>query len=197
MDEGYIKFSCTFIDGNPPEEESLTELNRARRELYDLGLIGMYENGIGFGNISKRVGKGFVISGSATGGIEKLGPEHYALVTDYSLEDNSLECIGRIKASSESLTHAAVYEACPSAKVVIHIHNLKAWNALLDKVPTTAKVPYGTPEMAYEIFRLFKETDIERERILVMAGHQEGIISFGNSCKGALQVLLEKVKPLL
>ncbi len=48
------------------------------------------------------------------------------------------------------------------------------------KVPTSnPDVPYGTPQMAKEMFRLFDEENLGVEKILVMAGHEDGIIYFG------------------
>jgi len=38
-------------------------------------------------------------------------------------------------------------------------------------------VAYGTPEMAYEIIRLFKGSDVRSKKIFVMAGHRGGILS--------------------
>jgi len=196
-DEGYIKFHCKLIKDGSPRSGKLTDLNKWRERLYDRGLIGMYDNGVGFGNISKRDGKEFIVSGTATGGLKKLKPEHYAVVTKYSLEDNSLECRGRVTASSESLTHAAVYAASPGINAVIHIHSLKAWKALINKVPTTAVVPYGTPEMAYEMLRLFRETDVEKEGLIVMAGHREGILTFGRNLDEAGGIILDRIVSLL
>jgi ribulose-5-phosphate 4-epimerase/fuculose-1-phosphate aldolase len=100
-------------------------------------------------------------------------------------------CKGPIKASSESLTHAAIYRSDKKTNAIIHVHNLNIWTSLIDTVPTTLKhVQYGTPEMAYEIMRLFKETNF-REKIIVMAGHKSGIITFGNNLKEAGKVLLD------
>jgi hypothetical protein len=78
------------------------------------------------------------------------------------------------------LSHAAVLESDPTAKAVIHVHNLDLWKRQIDKVPTTSrKVEYGTPEMAYEIKRLFEETAVKTLKFFVMGGHEEGVISFG------------------
>ena len=63
--------------------------------------------------------------------------------------------------------------------------------ALLDRVPTTSKAAaYGTPEMAYEIMRLFKTSDAQRREILAMAGHEGGIVSFGKNLQRAFEVLM-------
>ncbi len=194
MDEGYIKFKCIWKKKVPLSKTKLNELNNWRDKLFSLGLIGAYDNGIGFGNISVRDSHNkFIITGSATGNLNKLTPEHYVLVDTYDLKENSLVCIGPIKASSESLSHAVIYESSENTNAVIHIHDLKLWEKLLDKVPTTRKeVSYGTPEMANEIKRLFKETNVSDEKIIVMAGHEEGIMSLGKDLNEAGEILLSK-----
>ncbi|MFK7905782.1 MAG: class II aldolase/adducin family protein, partial [Chitinophagales bacterium] len=89
-----------------------------------------------------------------------------------------------------SLTHAAIYELNNDYEAVIHIHCKEMWLKLLNKVPTTAAdVSYGTPQMAYEIQRLYRETDLAESKIVAMAGHEDGIISFGKNLQEAAQVL--------
>jgi L-ribulose-5-phosphate 4-epimerase len=56
---------------------------------------------------------------------------------------------------------------------------------------TLETVEYGTPEMARETVRLFNETDVKEKKILVMAGHKEGILSFGKDLNEAREVLLK------
>lgn len=196
MDEGYIKFNCNWIPSNDIPLQLVAELNVWRNRMYEKRLIGVYPDGIGFGNISMRwKGNAFLISGSATGGLPKLDESHYSLVTDYHLSTNSVTCKGPLKASSESLTHASIYECSPSTHAVIHIHSLDMWKGLIHKVSTSSEdVPYGTPEMANEIKRLFAETSLSAEKIMVMGGHQEGIIGFGKDLEEAGHVLLEKWK---
>jgi len=193
MQEGYIKFNCNWIKAGPVSQDYARKMNVWRDKLYALGLIGVYENGIGFGNISMRhEGNTFVITGSATGGLKQLNENHFTLVTSYDLEQNSLECKGPIKASSESLTHAAIYESTREVQVVIHVHNMEMWKKLINKVPTSrADAEYGTPEMAGEIKRLFRESNVKEEKILVMGGHEEGIITFGDNLDEAGEKLME------
>ena len=196
MEEGYIKFNCRWIKDKPVGPEFISELNIWRSKLYNVGLIGMYDSGIGFGNISVRFGtNNFLITGSATGGYEKLNESHYVVVTDYNLEQNSLTCRGPIKASSESLSHAVIYKNSPDTRAVIHIHNLKLWQQLLNNYPTTREsAAYGTPEMADEIEKLFNTADLHTERLIVMAGHREGIITFGETLDEAGELLLNLFK---
>jgi hypothetical protein len=89
------------------------------------------------------------------------------------------------------MTHAAIYEADPTVNAVIHGHHLAVWARLLGTVPTTsAAVEYGTPEMAREIGRLFRESDVQERRIIAMAGHEEGLLSFAGTLHDAMTVLL-------
>jgi ribulose-5-phosphate 4-epimerase/fuculose-1-phosphate aldolase len=186
MTEGYIKFNCIWNHGEFQfQDELFAQLETTRTQLYALGLIGIYPDGIGFGNISVRNNEdgSFIISGSATGGFASLKPSDYALVTNYNIGENTIFCSGLTKASSESLTHAAVYEALPGVGAVVHVHCLWLWKKLLDLYPTTSsEIEYGTPEMADAVGKLASKIN---ERIIVMGGHQEGILAFGNNLKEA------------
>jgi ribulose-5-phosphate 4-epimerase/fuculose-1-phosphate aldolase len=192
MNEGVIKFKCEWIQSAPLEAHWIEQIDPWRTQLFKHRLIGMYPDGIGYGNISIRVNKDqFIISGSATGGIPQLTNLHYTKVTEYNLEQNSLTAVGPIIASSESLSHAAVYACNESIGAVMHVHNADLWDTLINKIPTThAHIEYGTPAMAFDIMRLYNETDIPQKKIMVMAGHPEGIIAFGKNLEEAGSILL-------
>jgi len=195
IDEGYVKYRCNWIHSPPLARYQIQELNCWRKKFYQLGLIGEYDNGIGFGNISIRCPdkpSQFIVSGTQTGGLSVLNEQHYTKVIDYDWERNCLTCTGPIQASSESLTHAAIYEANPNVNAIIHVHHLELWQKLMNKVPTTAKnIAYGTPEMAKEIIRLCREENLGETQILVMSGHEEGIIAFGSNLEKAGNLLLK------
>jgi len=193
----YVKFSCERTATETTSFSGLAELNAYRRRLLPLGLIGMDLNGIGFGNLSIRNGAAddFYITGSATGGIPELTLADCAKVVAYDFERNWLLYEGSTIPSSESLTHAAVYESDAKAGAVIHCHDSKLWAALLNQAPTTSKtIDYGTPQLAYEIMHLFKQTDVGSRKILVMAGHTAGILTFGKDLEEAFAVLMHERK---
>ena len=192
---GVIKFNCNWIKAQPISPDLLIALNVWRTRMHKLGFIGVNNEEIGYGNMSIRLsGNQFIITGSATGKIKVLSNKHYTKVVNYDLDKNSLTAEGPILASSESLTHAVIYECDKNVNAIIHIHNSKMWNQLMNKVPTTNKdVEYGTPAMAMEMKRLYKETNLRNEEILVMAGHQDGIISFGKDLNEAGNQLLKLV----
>ena len=193
MDEGYIKFKAIWEKSPGMPLSQIKTLNEWRDRLHALGLIGAYGNGIGFGNISERFDESdtFLITGSATGNLESLNGKHYSLVTGVDIRDNTLHCRGPIVASSESMSHAMIYQECPWVHGVIHVHSLFLWEKLLHQVPTTAKTaPYGSPEMGLSIIDLLQNTDLKNKKIFVMEGHEEGIFTFGKSLDEAGNVLL-------
>lgn len=162
-----------------------------------MDLIGAYENGVGFGNLSMRSGNNnqFVITASATGDIPELEPGHYVRVSSVNIDDNAVMCSGPLKASSESLSHAAIYMSDPGTNAVVHVHDVELWEELKDKVPTTSPdMEYGTPGLAREIQRLFRESDVFEQRIIIMGGDRSGIITFGHDMDEAVGVLMQYLK---
>ena len=193
----YVKFTYDRARADIAPFNALVELNACRRKLLELRLVGLDSNGIGFGNLSVRDGatQNFYITGSATGSLPKLPLTDCVRVVDCDFKKNWLRYEGTAIPSSESLTHAAIYESDRSTLAVIHCHDLNLWRTLFDRAPKTSEsVPYGTPEMAYEIMRLFKETNVRSRKILVMAGHEGGIVSFGKDLDEAFAVLVRERK---
>lgn len=192
MKPGSVEFTCQQVPVEIGAFAGFAELNEYRGKLRELGLIGVDANGVGFGNLSIRDGatSRFYITGSGTGGIQELKPSHYARVVAYDFARNWLQCEGSTVASSESLTHAAVYESEPAVFSVIHCHDMKLWEALLEEGPTTPKeVEYGTPEMAYAVWNLLKVQDVKRRKIFAMAGHEGGVVAFGKNLGEAFGAL--------
>ena len=190
-----VKFTYDCADAEIARFDQLAELNGYRRKLQERGLMGVDSNGVGFGNVSIRdgVSKNFYMTGSATGGLPELTATDCVRVVAYDFAMNCLRYEGAAIPSSESLTHAAIYESDSSTSAVIHCHDSGLWATLLDRVPTTSKVVgYGTPEMAYEIMRLFKGTDLRSRKILVMAGHEGGIATFGKNLEDAFDVVMRE-----
>ena len=176
IDEGYIKFNLSWDEKDFDfNYNDFLQINSHRNKLYELELIGAYPDGIGFGNISLRNNKSeFIISGSATGNFNNI-------------HKNSVLCEGLNKASSESLTHVAIYESNMEVNAVIHIHNETMWSKYLNDLPTTDKrAEFGTPEIAMEIKKLANHNS----GIIIMGGHQEGIIAYGKSLFEAEEIIL-------
>jgi ribulose-5-phosphate 4-epimerase/fuculose-1-phosphate aldolase len=162
--------------------------------MYERKLIGIVETPdgwVGYGNISMRWGDGFAITGSQTGELAALTGAHYALVTEAIPQENKVVSRGPIKPSSESLTHAVLYQLDESIQWVMHAHHAPIWQAAkrLGLPQTAPEVPYGTPEMAAETDRLFRETDVRQIGMFAMSGHEDGIVSFGESAEKTAAVM--------
>lgn len=196
--EGFVKFNCHWSQSGPViSDEQFEIINYWREVLFNMDLIGAYENGVAFGNISLRTGSGnqFIVTGSATGEIPELEPGHYVKVSSFNIDDNAVQCVGPLKASSESLTHAAIYMSDPGTNAVVHVHCIELWNELIHKVPTTnPSMDYGTTGLAKDILRLFRESDVFEKRIIIMAGDRAGILTFGHDMDEAVNVLMEYLR---
>lgn len=189
MEEGYIKFKSEWV--NEPiniDQSIIEEIIFWRAKLYEKAWVGMYVNGIGFGNISHLLDDArFLISGSATGGLKNTDKTHYAVVENYDITQNSLKCRGEVPASSESLSHAALYNK--GVKRIIHIHSQKLWAKWKGKLPTTnSEIAYGTPQMATDLVRCQKGIDKDHG-VIIMGGHQEGIIAYGSDFSQLFELL--------
>ena len=196
MDEGYIKFKAHWQKSTAFPAVNFQNLNHWRNTMYEHQLIGAYSNGIGYGNISERIpgSHQFYISGSATGNLAQLTEQNYAKVIGIDLPTNSLTCVGPTIASSESMSHAVIYQTCDWVNAVIHIHHLDLWKKLLHIVPTTdSKATYGTPDMAYSIINLLNHSNLSALKIFVMEGHEEGIFAFGEDLATASAIIFEQL----
>lgn len=202
IDDGVIKYDTSgFTLSSPLGQHEYEDLEKWRHQLYQLKLIGEYlPEKIGYGNLSLKKDYSnfhqtnhsqFVITGTQTGGREHLDGKYYTRVLDYNFKNWSIKAMGPLQASSEALTHAAIYEAdSQNIKCVFHIHNKEIWKGMIDQQydSTPEDVPYGTEEMAKAV-----QSSIGNKTsgIIVMKGHEDGVISYGKTMQEAADLILE------
>ncbi len=182
--EGVVKYTVKHETARIALPADMPELLAWRRQLHGLGLIGADADGLGYGNLSIRLyaTPSFLITGSQSSGLTDVDQRHFAKVTVVDLDRNFLRSVGQHAPSSEALTHAALYQVQPSVRAVVHVHSNAIWQAWRDRLPTTRDdVSYGTPQMGYEMIRLHKSRALGRLGVIVMGGHQDGVIAFGPS----------------
>lgn len=204
-EEGVIKFTLHHQEGPLPSfaVERTRDLLAWRRLLIQLGAVGREVGrygGAGFGNLSARVPpypgergrRAFVITGSQTSHSDPCSPAPLCVVDRYDPGRNTVTSRGPVPPSSESMTHGALYDLSPRVRFVFHGHVPLLWqNARALGLPTTsASVPYGTPQMAMEVARLYRETNLSEVGVLAMGGHEDGIITFGYTAEEAGGVLV-------
>lgn len=194
--DGVIKYKIgNFYQVKSLESDQYVDIEKWRKKLYQLNLIGEYPiEKVGFGNLSKKTESKngftqFIITGTQTGALPELSGEHYTKVTGYDFESNSLDVEGPIQASSESLTHAAIYEGNSDINCVFHVHHSKLWKNLLnsDLPKTPVHIEYGTLDMAKAVQAHCKKTP----NVVSMGGHEDGVIFFGKSLDETGNFLLE------
>ena len=194
IDEGYIKYEINLTDGPTPEHPELIHLNMTRTKLHDLTLIGVYDNGIGYGNLSIRTEdhKKFIISGTATGSEHDLPLEKYCLVDDFNTDTNEVYCTGKVQASSESMSHGSVYRANSAVNCVIHVHSRTLFDFMLanDYQRTAESAAFGTPEIALE-FETQINNNVQDFGLFATAGHDEGIIAYGPDIDSTYNILFD------
>ena len=199
MIDGVIKYHFEFHPSEVLDPSLWGDIEAVRGRLFALGLIGVTEDGIGFGNISQRKGgDSFVITGTQTGDRPLLSAEHYALVEEYDDREFYLKSSGKIKPSSEALTHGTLYRLSPKIGAVIHVHSLALWAFMLkENYLKTEKVEYGSIEMIDEVNRIFSSLDPLTHPKFVMAGHEEGIMVFGENLQKAEFTLYALIAALM
>jgi ribulose-5-phosphate 4-epimerase/fuculose-1-phosphate aldolase len=201
--EGIIKFTCSWQRRDCITADMIAELRPVRRLMRELDLIGVGEDGIGFGNLSRRLripglGEGgptgratFVITGSQTGSLRDPGPEAYSYVYDWDIEGNRLGCAGLCRASSESLTHAVLYGLSEGIVSVLHVHSPRIWAEWRHAgLSTREEAAYGTPAMAEEMRRVFVENGSPASGAIRMSGHRDGIFAWGPSVDAVRKTVL-------
>lgn len=205
-DEGVIKFRAEHRR-EPLEPRRFGELActlTAWREILAMTrLVGQEPErygGFGYGNVSARVGppsaprrrRAFLVSGTQTSGRRCMSLADYCVVESCDPRTNQVESRGETLPSSESMTHGAIYALGSHIRFVFHTHSATIWHRAHElRLPTTdPKVAYGTPEMAREVERLYRESTLASQQILAMAGHEDGIVAFGRTAEEAGQITL-------
>ena len=194
--EGVIQYRLEHHNGELPADADYTGLFDWFARCRQADLLGrdpQRYGGYAYGNISVRVGTadGFLISGTQTGGRQRLDRDDLAWVRHFDSAANALTAQGPARPSSEAMTHGEVYAALPAVGAVIHAHSPTIWHLAADigLAVTATEAAYGTPAMAGEVRRLLRETP--QAGIIAMGGHEDGIIAYANTMQEAGQRLLE------
>jgi ribulose-5-phosphate 4-epimerase/fuculose-1-phosphate aldolase len=195
-DEGVIKYHLDFRVGAPPPISTLAALIAWQRICHGLVLVGQVAEryaGYAYGNLSQRTGaRAFLVSGTQTAGRALPTADDYTRVTGWSIAENRLTAEGPCKPSSESLTHAALYEHAPDVGFIIHAHSPEIWHAAgrLGLPVTDPAVAYGTPAMAEAVWRLFATGLSTESGVFAMGGHEDGVVAYGRDAAAAGQLMV-------
>jgi len=196
LNEGVIKFNISNRQKTPALDQKIwQDLEYNRNKLHKLKLIGFDEKlKLGYGNISMRYKENkFIITASQTGHLDNLNGNHYLIINDVNFRENSASCKGPALPSSETLTHAACYYYNKNINLVAHIHSKKIWEYLLSKdcLSTPKEAEYGSFLLYNEIIKIMKDNNIPDPAVIVMKGHEDGVIFAGSSITDTINKIIE------
>lgn len=195
--EGVIKFKFNLKPSSNLDEKSFLSIEKWRAIFFKMNLVGECPTDkVGFGNLSQRSStksSEFIITGTQTGKLPYLNGSHYTKVVYCDPVKMTIDAVGPIGPSSESITHHSIYSNSDDIHAVFHIHHHKLWSYILenDYPSTPLNVEYGTKEMAQEVRKCIKS---KSEGVFAMEGHQGGIIAYGSSTENAGKIILEILK---
>jgi len=184
--EGVIKFTLDHEVGEAPPAQLTAPLRAWFQILRSLELLGRrsdrYE-GFAYGNLSHRTGEGLLVTCTQTSGRRQLETGDFTLVSAWSLAEYRLHSIGPCSPSSETLTHAMVYDEVPEAHWVFHVHSPEIWQAApeLGMPVTDPGAEYGTPAMARAVAGALEDMGRPTQGVLSMGGHEDGILAWGTT----------------
>jgi ribulose-5-phosphate 4-epimerase/fuculose-1-phosphate aldolase len=198
--EGVVRYQARHTPGplDPALQPLVTQLDAWRTRLVAVGLVGhdgVRYGGVGWGNVSARLeGERFLVTGTQTGGLVATDARHYAVVLrcDEGVEGGAVWSQGPVAPSSEALSHAALYAAVPEARFIFHGHAPVLWRsgAHLGLPVTPVEVEYGTVAMARAVREVLRRQPHGQPGVLVMGGHEDGVVSWGPTADEAGRVLL-------
>lgn len=183
--EGLRKYKLEHLKLDLEELSKVAvKIESIRKKLYSRKYIGTDNTGQSYGNISMKLSNSniFVISSTQTGFKTTTSLNDYSLIFDYDLEQFTTKAFGLKEPSSETLTHACVYDCDNSISAIIHIHDFRLWEKMINSCchNVTAEVPYGTAEMTIETRKIVNDRNRKDQNdIFAMAGHHGGIVSYG------------------
>ncbi|MDE0061307.1 MAG: class II aldolase/adducin family protein [Gammaproteobacteria bacterium] len=190
--EGVIQFEFELepATGSPVGAHVLQTLLAWRMVLHRLELLGQTPGrygGLGYGNLSVRDPerpREFAITASQTGGIRNLDENGLCRIRDYDLARFRVSAAGVQAPSSESLSHAMIYDADPDVRWVFHVHSHEIWqSAEALQIPATgADVAYGSPAMARAVEEVLA-TNGDRPLVFATLGHEDGVFACGGTAR--------------
>lgn len=195
-DEGVIRFRADHEDGDLPSDARRVArvLLPVRAELRRAGWLGRDPDrygGYAYGNLSARLGEErFVVSGTQTSDLDDADEDTFCVVEGWELEDNRVTSTGPVRPSSESLSHAALYQAALWIGVVLHVHAPGLFTrAARTGLPATGPdAEAGTVAIARDLLHLGRDLEAPAG-VVHMAGHPDGLLAYGETAPQALRAL--------
>lgn len=198
--EGVVKYQAVHRTEELPDWAEIGDIQHwfaYARKHHLVGRDPQRYEGAAYGNISQRVvSGGFLVTGSQTGGLDRLDRRHISWVQQVDTAANRVISLGPIAPSSEAMTHDEVYRWRPEMNFVIHVHSPSIWQhaEALGLPITDPRAAYGTPQMALAVKQLLTGLSLGQSGAVSMGGHLDGVLIFGVTPQRAGERLQELVR---
>lgn len=192
--DGVIKFLPQRVSPTPPPFP--TELDRYRNSLREKGLIGVYPNGIGHGNVAVLAQDGsLIVTATQTQIAEYLDENGYVLIPPEADEDQeAVPYEGTQDPSSESRTLLAIARRRPLITAVVHIHHTEGQQRAVELgiAESAGRYRYGTVGFAHEAIEVV-DTINEDIGAFGTPSHPDGLFFYGRTIDEAYQLTVEYI----
>lgn len=180
--------------------QTMAPVFRAAQELGVIGRDPQRYEGLAFGNLSHRPAgaEGFWVTATQTADRRLLRPQDLVWIDSWQLEQQTVVAHGNLPPSSETLSHAAIHGArAGTALWVLHGHAPSIWQQAAARgwAVTDVAAANGTLALARALAALATPAS----GLIVMGGHRDGVIAYGDEADTVLQTLsaaLETTSPL-
>ena len=195
--EGVIQFGYSLSGSMAsfPPQPWLAALGSWRTILQRLDLVGQSPeryDGFAYGNVSMRLPgttSAFLISASQTSGLATVSEADWVVIEDVDLATFQVRAHGIKPPSSETITHAMIYAADASIRVVLHVHSARIWQQATLMPGTPAGIRYGSPDLAGAMTQLLG-AHTQRPLVFVTRGHEDGVFACGPGLDETASALL-------
>lgn len=197
--EGVIKFQMRHkYQSVKSDWQELRQMNAWRHLLFRLQMIGQDDKrygGLAFGNVSRRRGREgahFWVSATQTSSKAFLSQEELCEVMAYDLQQHILYSRGLAPPSSETLTHASIYQAKAQVSCVIHVHSPDIWlqTHQLGLAHTDSNISYGTHAMVEATQNLLDGPLSGNCGLYTMLGHEDGVVAFAENIADCAELII-------
>jgi ribulose-5-phosphate 4-epimerase/fuculose-1-phosphate aldolase len=188
MKEGKIRFNISFVSDQVRSDSRIDELKEWNERFQKNGLTPEFEGNY-TGNLSFRLGEGFVITASGLKSKENLSNDSFVYVKSYDEKSNTVYAEGSRQPSSEAVMHYLIYAARREVNAVFHGHNdAIVMNAEKLGLPATEREREpGTTALAKEALKVLGDN-----KLIVLKSH--GFVSLGETMREAGELALATLK---
>lgn len=182
-----VKFKTEFLKKPVPKDPRIAELISWCRKFHQHNLAPVCA-GCSAGNLSFRLEPGknhFIITGAGLKAKDGLTNKSLVKILDCDLKNKVIKVEGKVKPSSETMLHFALYQNRPEVNAIFHGHcpEILKQAKKLNLAQTEKEASYGSVELVKQALAILKNNNF-----LVLKNH--GFVALGKTMEETGQLVL-------